>query len=122
MATAPTDERTVGATARNRAPSPDRASVGDRWLVLAIATPTAHQQTERRPFDTAADEFAGNPSLEDDQHAIAEVEDLVKIERDQEHAASFIALLNQLPVHEFDGANVEPARRLHRQQHIRFAI
>src|SRR5689334_6509427 len=113
--TAPTDERIVGLTLRSRPAHPGLESVGDRGFVLVIAAPAPHQQPEGRPLDPAADEFADDSPLEDDQDPVAEVEDLVEIERDQEHSAPLVPLQDQLLVHELDRADVESPRRLHCQ-------
>src|SRR5690554_2470127 len=84
---------------------------GDR-VASVIRGPTSHQQTEPHAADLTALELANDPPLVDDQDPIAQIEDFVEIERDEEHAASLVPLAHQLGVDELDGADIEPARRL----------
>ena len=49
-------------------------------------------------------------------------EDLLELERDEQHAAALVALLDEPAVHELDRADVEAARRLRRDQHLRVAV
>ena len=56
------------------------------------------------------------------EDAVGQPEDLVELERDQQHRASGVALLDQLAVHELDRADVEAARRLRGQQQLRLQI
>ena len=61
-------------------------------------------------------------ALEQDENPVGEREDLLQLERDEEHAASLVALGDQPPVDELDRADVEAARRLGGDQHARVAV
>ena len=49
-------------------------------------------------------------------------EDLVELERDEQHRPALVALLDQPAVDELDRADVEPARRLGGDQHAWVAV
>src|SRR6185437_6630921 len=55
------------------------------------------------------------------EDAVRQREDLVELERDEEDRSPFAALLDESPVQELDRADVEAARRLRRDQHLRIA-
>ena len=56
------------------------------------------------------------------QNAVAEVDHLVEVERDEEDAAALVALGDELLVDELDRADVETAGRLHGQERVRLAV
>src|ERR1051326_1869062 len=59
-------------------------------------------------------ELADDPPLVDDEDPVGERQDLPQAERDEEHGAARIALLDEPAVDELDRADVEPACRLGR--------
>ena len=67
-------------------------------------------------------ELADDLSLVDDEDAVGEREDLLQLERDEQDAATLVALLDEAPVHELDRADVEAAGRLRGDQHARVAV
>ena len=56
-----------------------------------------------------------------DEDPVRERQDLVQLERDEQHGAPLVALLDEPPVDELDRADVEAARRLRGEQHARVA-
>src|SRR5581483_11914746 len=67
-------------------------------------------------------ELADDATLVDHEDAVREGEDLLELQRDEEHRASRVALLDEAAVDELDRADVEAARRLRRDQHLRIAV
>src|SRR3954452_14847194 len=57
----------------------------------------------------------------EDEDAVGEREDLVELERDQEDRPPLVALLDETPMEVLDRADVESARGLRRDQHLRVA-
>ena len=53
---------------------------------------------------------------------VGEREDLLQLERDEQHGPALVALLDEAAVDELDRADVEAARRLRRDQHLRVAV
>src|SRR3954447_24783863 len=82
---------------------------------------TGHREAELL-FGRRRRELADEAAFVDDEDAIGEREDLLELERDEEHRAAGVALLDQTAVHELNGADVETARRLRRDQHLRVAV
>ena len=60
-------------------------------------------------------------ALEEDEDAIGEREDLLELERDEQDAATLVALLDETAMDEFDRPDVEAPRRLGRDQDPRVA-
>src|SRR5581483_188837 len=60
--------------------------------------------------------------LVDDEDAVRERQDLVQLERQEQDRAALVALLDEAPVDVLDRADVEPARRLGGDQHLRIAL
>ena len=83
-------------------------------LPPVIAIPSSSSVT---PGSNSPDD----PALVDDEDAVGEREHLLELERDEQHGASLVALLDEPAVHELDRADVEPARRLRRDQDTRVA-
>src|SRR4051812_38074502 len=121
IATASSELSSVG-SAESRRDQRDGAarSVGSGSVL--IQAPTSHQQPELGAGDSSAEKLTHDPPLADDEDPIAEVHDLVEIKGDQKDATSFVTLRDQLAMNELDGPDVEPARRLHRQQRVRLAM
>src|SRR5579871_1878320 len=67
-------------------------------------------------------ELADDPALVDHEDAIREREDLLELERDEEHRSAGVALLDETAVHELDRADVESARRLRGDEHLRVGV
>src|SRR5437762_2696576 len=65
--------------------------------------------------------LADDLALVEDEDAVGEREDLLELERDQEDRASLVSLLDQSSVQIFDRPDVEAARRLRCDQHLRVA-
>ena len=61
-------------------------------------------------------------ALEDDEDPVGEREDLLQLERDEQDGPALVALLDEPAVDELDRADVEAARRLRRDQHLRVAV
>ena len=59
------------------------------------------------------------PPLVDDENPVGERDDLVELERDEQDGAPFVTFLDQSPVQELDRADVEAARGLGGDQHLR---
>src|ERR1044071_7612385 len=64
-------------------------------------------------------ELGHDAALIDHQDAIRQRADLLHLERDEQHAAARVTLLDQPPVHELDRADVQPAGRLRGDDHAR---
>ena len=64
----------------------------------------------------------GDPAFVDRHDPVGEGVDLVELGRDQEHAPSFLLLVEDLPPHELDRPDVEPAGRLGRDQQLRARV
>src|SRR5581483_7238111 len=67
-------------------------------------------------------ELADDLSFEHDEDPVGQPEHLVELERDEEDRPPLVALLDQPAVDELDRADVEAARRLRGDQHLRVAI
>ena len=67
-------------------------------------------------------ELADDLALVDDENPVGEREDLLELERDEQDPAPLVALLDEPPVDELDRADVEAARRLRGDQHLRVAV
>ena len=78
----------------------------------SIATPSSSSRRVGR-------QLGHDPALVDHEHAVGERADLLQLERDEQHAAAGVALLEQPPVDELDRADVEPARRLRGDRDLR---
>ena len=77
-----------------------------------------------RPISSSPTSPACSPtisSLVHDEDAVGEREHLVELERDEQDRAALVALGDEPPVHVLDRADVEAARRLRRDQHVRVA-
>src|SRR5207248_10174678 len=53
--------------------------------------------------------LADDSALVDDEDAVGERENLLELERDEQHRLAAVARLDEPPVHELDRAHVEPA-------------
>ena len=106
---------------RDPAPAAERR---ERLLLAqAACLPAAadHRDAELLLGD-ARRELAHDLALEDDEDPVGEREDLLELERDEQDAAALVALLDEPAVDELDRADVEPARRLGGDQHLRVAV
>src|SRR5579884_1229399 len=65
--------------------------------------------------------LADDLALVEDEDPVGEREDLVELERDEQDRAALVALGDQPPVQVLDRADVEPTRRLRRDQDLRVA-
>ena len=65
--------------------------------------------------------LADDPALVDDEDPVGEREDLLQLERDEEHGLPLVPLADEALVHELDRADVEPPRRLSRDEGVRVA-
>src|SRR3954447_22448760 len=88
---------------------------------LALASAAGHREAELF-LGGARRELADDLPLVDDEDAVGEREDLLELERDEEHGLPCVPLLDEPPVDELDRADVEAARRLRRDQHLRVAV
>src|SRR5690242_16795345 len=118
IATAAADESTVGRSPRSCAWTPVLGACD----VALTGAPPSHQQPERRPIDRSAFEVADDLPLVEHEHPVAQIEDFVEIERNQENAAPFVALAHKLAMDELDSADIQSARRLDREQDVGLAI
>src|SRR5918996_661253 len=87
---------------------PRRGPARSRGLPAAAA---GHRDPELL-VGHAGRELARDPAFVDDEDAIGERLDLLQLERDEEDAATGVALLDEATVHVLDGADVQPARGL----------
>src|SRR5215207_5788047 len=121
MATASNDERTVGSAPVIRFQEEEAArSVGSGSVL--IQTPAPHQQTQLGPRYRATQEITDDAAFPDHQNAVAEVHHLVKIERDEENAATLVALSDELLVDKLDRSHVEAAGRLDGKEGVWLAM
>src|SRR5262249_38749014 len=67
-------------------------------------------------------ELADDPARVDHEDAVGEREDLLELERDEEHGTTGVALLDEPAVNELDRADIEAARRLCGDEHPRLAV
>ena len=65
--------------------------------------------------------LADDLALVDHEDPVREREDLVELERDEQDRAALVALGDEPPVEVLDRADVEAARRLRRDEHLRVA-
>src|SRR5436190_14839860 len=77
-----------------------------RWSAILDRAP-AHQQTQEGTLDTSARKIADDLALVEHQDAVAQVQHLVQIERDHQHAPAFVSLVHDLLVDELDRADVQ---------------
>ena len=70
----------------------------------------------------ARSELADDLALVEHEDPVGEREDLLELERDEQHCAALVPLLDEPAVDELDRADVETARRLRRDQHLRVAV
>src|SRR4051812_44474201 len=123
IATATADDKIVGPDDVSFATRPVEPLVGGGLgRLLLIGGASSPQQPECRPFDTTTNEFADDSTGADHENPIAEIENLIKIERDEQNAARFISLSHQLLVDEFNRANIETTGRLDGEQDIRLTV
>ena len=80
-----------------------------------------HHQAERALVGAAGRHLAHDAAGEHHQDAVGERQDLVELDRDHQHGAALVAALHQLAMDEFDGADIDAARRLADQQHLGLA-
>src|SRR5438093_8451790 len=65
--------------------------------------------------------LSDDSALVDDQNPVGKRQDLLELERDQQHRLAVVTGVDEAPVHELDRAHVETAGRLCRDQNARFA-
>src|SRR4051812_33602501 len=106
MMTAAADEIIAGRAARSREGLDDCAG---SWL---IAASTSHPQPELCPANRSAHELSGNLAFPDHENPVGEIEDFIKIKGDQQNPFAFITRFHELLMDEFDGSDIQPARRL----------
>jgi len=67
-------------------------------------------------------ELADDSAFVKDEDAIGERQNLLQLERDEQDGFTFVSLLDEALVDEFDRTDVEPARRLSGDQQARVAV
>jgi hypothetical protein len=91
-------------------------------LAHAASEPAAAESSRgRAPPRRRRRELADDLALVDDEDPVGEREDLLELERDEQDRAALVALLDEAAVDELDRADVEAARRLRGDQHLRVA-
>ena len=103
---------------RGRAYRP-RPSAAPRVAHAAVLRGRRRSSRRRAPPGRVRARTRHDLALVDDEDPVGEREDLVELERDEQDRAALVALLDEPPVHELDGAHVEPAGRLGGDQHAR---
>src|SRR5207253_1535127 len=86
-----------------------------------LAARTAGHGDPQLLFGHARRVLADDAALVDDEDPVGEREDLVELERDEQDGLALVALLDEAAVHVLDRADVETARRLRGDQHVRGA-
>ena len=123
---------TINPPARCAAPSRTAKSVdgscsGGTFAVgttLAHATACLRPPSISRPISSSSAPAACSPtiaSLVHDENAVREREHLVELERDEQDRVTLVPLGDEPLVHVLDRTDVQPARRLRRDQHDRIA-
>ena len=95
-----------------------------RLVRLMLPPPSRRPPSISRPIscsDTSRRVLADDLALVDDEDAVGERQHLLELERDEQDRAPLVALLDEPPVQVLDRADVEAARRLRRDQHLRVA-
>src|SRR5581483_2994582 len=72
-------------------------------------------------FRHLAGVLGDDSALVQDEDPVGERQDLVELERDEKDRAPFVAFRDQAPMEKLDGADVEAASRLRRDQNLRVA-
>jgi len=85
-----------------------------------LAAAASHQQAETRLGGSGRLDADDTPFVHH-RDAVREGTDLIQLRRDEQHRRARVALLDDAPVDELDGADVYAARGLCRQQHARLA-
>src|SRR5438046_5481051 len=98
--------------------APDRGASRSRDLLFASRA--GHREAQLL-FTDVRRERADDLALVDDEDPIRQRENLVELERHEEHRAARVPLGDEPFVHELDGADVQTACRLRRDQHARVA-
>src|SRR5688500_5627792 len=116
MTTAPSRRATITAATEPNAPISELVVSWNRVRIVGGAP--SHEESELAARHLAARELACNPALVQHDDAVAQVQNLVEIEGDQQDGLAGITYRDQFLVDEFDGADIEPACGLDGQQHI----
>ena len=115
-------KRSLRRPARRQARWLDLLDVVIAHAALLLPAPAAGHREPELFLGRRRRELADDAALVDDEDAVGEREDLLELERDEEHRAAGVALLDEAAVDELDRADVETARRLRGDQHLRIAV
>src|ERR687898_283333 len=129
ITTAPMSSATATAaiepSVRSTTPGTAALDGGDVLAVIAgllIARAPSHVEPELGAADLAVLELAGDAALIEHQDTVAEVQNLVQLEGEQQDPLAGVAGGDELLVDELDGADVEAARRLDGEQDVRITV
>src|SRR6188474_336038 len=103
-------------------PPPPPSAGREWWSRRDLSLPAARHGDSELLLGRGGRELADDLALVDDEDAIGEGQDLLELERDQQHGAALVALLDEPAVHELDRPHVEAARRLRRDEDARIAV
>ena len=103
---------------RRRSP-PSVQPAGEKAHPASVASPR-HEQSDALLVGPPLWEVRQDPPFEHDQHAVGQRKDFAQLRRHQKNRAASVALGDELLVDMFGRANVQPSRRLLRNQRRRF--
>ena len=89
---------------------------------LLLVPPAAGHRDAELLLGRRRRELTDDLALVHDEDPVGEREDLLELERDEQDAASLVALLDHAAMHELDRADVEPPRRLRGDQDLGVAV
>ena len=99
---------------------PERRRIGSAHATAFL--PRAGHRDAQLVLGDARSELAHDLALVDHEDPVGEREDLLQLERDEQYRTPLVALLDEAAMDELDRTDVEAARRLGRDQHLRVAI
>ena len=88
----------------------------------AASSIAGHQQAELALVRRVGPALAGDAAAAHHQDAVGQREDLVELDRDQQDRLAGVAQRDEAAVDELDRADVDAARRLADEQHLRVAL
>ena len=107
----------------------DRCPVGDGEVGREFLGGVAHAASVPRPppvmytpkssSEDSGGKLGDDPAFIDHEHAVAERADLLELQRHEQHGLAGVALLDEPPVDELDRADVQAARGLRGDDHLR---